>query len=106
MSISPSPTRRRSRASCNGCGMRRRRLLRSIRHALEAAVVLALYGALRLLPMDWASGIGGWLGRLLGPRLGITRRARRNLRLVMPELSEAEIERIVGEMWDNLGRMG
>jgi KDO2-lipid IV(A) lauroyltransferase len=85
--------------------MRRRRLLRNVRHAIEAGAVLALYGIFRLLPFDWASGIGGFLGRAFGPRLGISRRGRRNIRLVMPELGEAQVERIVVEMWDNLGRM-
>ncbi|MDO8290040.1 MAG: lysophospholipid acyltransferase family protein [Parvibaculum sp.] len=55
--------------------------------------------------LDRASAIGGWLGRTIGPRLGITRRAKRRIARAMPELSEAEIERITIAMWDNLGRV-
>ncbi|MSP49892.1 MAG: lauroyl acyltransferase [Alphaproteobacteria bacterium] len=66
--------------------------------------MLTAYGIFRALPIDWASGFGGWVGRNLGPRLGLSRRARRNLALAMPELTAAEIERIVVDMWDNLGR--
>ena len=49
--------------------------------------------------------MGGFVARIVGPRVGTTKRARINLRRAMPELSEAEIERIVRRMWDNLGRV-
>jgi len=77
---------------------------RRLRHAAEIAGILAAYAMFRLLPVDAASGFGGWIGRSLGPRLGLSRRARRNLSLAMPELSPAEVERVVRDMWDNLGR--
>ena len=79
---------------------------RRLRYAAETAAVLAAYALLKVLPIDRASGLGGWLGRTLGPKLGLSRRARRNLKLAMPELDAEAIERIVGEMWDNLGRFG
>jgi Kdo2-lipid IVA lauroyltransferase/acyltransferase len=56
------------------------------------------------LPLDWASGFGGFIGRTAGPRLGVSRRALRNLRRAMPENSEAENGRILQSMWDNLCR--
>lgn len=78
---------------------------RYLRFPLEAALAFLALGAIRLLPADWASALGGWLGRTIGPRLGLTRRARSNLRLAFPGIAEAEVERIVRGMWDNLGRM-
>ncbi len=78
---------------------------RYIRHPLEAALAFLLLGMLRLLPADWASGLGGWIGRHLGPRLKLSRRARANLRLAFPGIVPAEVERIVRAMWDNLGRV-
>jgi KDO2-lipid IV(A) lauroyltransferase len=57
------------------------------------------------LSLDWASAIGGWLARHVGPFLGISKRARLNLRRALPELSEIEIERVITGMWDNLGRV-
>jgi KDO2-lipid IV(A) lauroyltransferase len=71
----------------------------------EALLLKVTLAVLRLPGLDRASAIGGWLGRTFGPKLGITRRARRRIARVMPELGEAEIERIVTAMWDNLGRM-
>lgn len=58
-----------------------------------------------LLPIDAASAVGGWLGRTIGPKLGVKKIARRNLTAVFPEKSEAEIAAIMLEMWDNLGRV-
>jgi KDO2-lipid IV(A) lauroyltransferase len=55
--------------------------------------------------LDRASAIGGWIGRRLIAPTGLSKRARDNLRLAFPEKSEAERERIVGAMWDNLGRV-
>lgn len=60
---------------------------------------------MRALPIDAASALGGWLARHIGPRLGISNRARRNLLAALPALSAAEVERVVTGMWDNLGRV-
>ncbi len=76
----------------------------SISQRIEA---IALGGAIllfKLLSVDAASGLGGWFGRTLGPRLGVTARARKNLARAFPELSEAEMHATVKEMWENLGR--
>lgn len=68
---------------------------------------LAIYLALllcRALPISWASAIGSFLFRTIGPRLRADRVARRNLEKAFPELTEAERDGIVRGMWDNLGR--
>ena len=75
-----------------------------LRHRLEALGLLLLLGPLRLLPIDFSSNLGGWLGRTLGPRLGIARRARRSLSLALPDLSAPDREAILVAMFDNLGR--
>jgi len=78
--------------------------MRRLRYALEALAFVLALTILRLFPPEVASNIGGFLGRAVGPRLAASARARRNLRLVMPELSEQRIAEIVRGMWDNLGR--
>jgi len=80
-------------------------LQRFLRHPLEAFGLFLVLGLVRLVPADAASAFGGWLGRSLGPRLKLSRRARVNLRLAFPGIAESEVERIVRGMWDNLGRM-
>jgi KDO2-lipid IV(A) lauroyltransferase len=84
--------------------MAERSLLRRIRYAAEAVAVLAAFGLFGALSIDRASALGGWLGRRIGPRLRHSGRARRNITLAMPELTAEEAERIVVDMWDNLGR--
>lgn len=79
--------------------------MKKVRHMLEAATLFLALGLFRALPPDAASNLGGWIGRTLGPRHGVSRRARGNLALAMPELSAREVERIVRDMWDNLGRV-
>jgi len=80
---------------------RRRRVL----HALEGGAAWLLFGICRLLPVAGVSAIAGALARAVGPRLGISRRARQNLRRALPDLDDARIEAVVRGMWDNLGRV-
>lgn len=84
--------------------VRRRSALRRIMHALEAGVLHGLFVAARAVPVDWASAIGGWIARTIGPWLPVSNTGRRNLRRAFPERSEAEIEAILRGVWDNLGR--
>src|SRR3984893_17933027 len=74
-------------------------------HRLQGWGAASSFAALGLLPLDWASALGGALARRIGPSLGISNRARRNLARAFPELSGTEIERIIAGMWDNLGRV-
>ncbi len=82
---------------------RRRRI--SFTRRLEGWGAALCFGAFGLLPLDWASAIGGALARAIGPRLGISKRARLNIGHALPELSRAEIADIMAGMWDNLGRV-
>jgi KDO2-lipid IV(A) lauroyltransferase len=74
-------------------------------HRFEAWGAALFFAAFGRLPLDTASALGGALARRIGPRLGISHRARRNLHAALPELSPAQIEGIVRGMWDNLGRV-
>jgi KDO2-lipid IV(A) lauroyltransferase len=74
-------------------------------HRLQACGAALAFGIFGWLPIDWASALGGALAHRLGPLLGISKRARVNLRQAFPDLPDAEIERIVVGMWDNLGRV-
>ena len=80
------------------------RLLARLAQPLEAAVVLAFYGLLGLLPPAASSAAGGWLLRRIGPLLRAQRVARRNLELSYPGRPAAEIDALLAGMWENLGR--
>lgn len=75
-----------------------------LKHFGEAFVAYGLYGFFSLLTLDTASALGGWMFRTLGPRLAVSRRADRHIQYAMPELSDAERQTIVRDMWENMGR--
>jgi len=72
---------------------------------LESWGAASLFGVFELLPLDRASALGGALARRIGPFLGVSKHARRNISRAFPELSGTEIGRVVAGMWDNLGRV-
>jgi len=51
------------------------------------------FGAFGLLPLDWASAIGGALARTIGPRFGISKRARLNLGRALPSFRKPRSHR-------------
>lgn len=76
-----------------------------LRYGAEAAIFLAFMGLFRLLGLDKASRLGGWIGRNIFPLLPPDRIARANLLSAYPEKTEDERNEIRGIMWDNLGRV-
>jgi len=80
-------------------------LAMKLRYGAEAAAFFSYIGFCRILGLRGASALGGFVGRNVFYRVrGIMNRARENLRAAFPEKSAAEIETIVLEMCDNLGR--
>ncbi len=71
----------------------------------RAAVLYIFVTLFRILPLDIASALGGWLGRSIGRHLKVHGVAKRNLERAMPELSAAQRDSILTEMWDNMGRV-
>jgi KDO2-lipid IV(A) lauroyltransferase len=84
--------------------MRPRSALERLAHRLEAALVMGVFALTRLMPVEAASWVGGWLARCIGPLLPVSRVGRDNLRHAFPEKSASEIERILRGVWENLGR--
>lgn len=71
---------------------------------LEAALFGAVSGLARRVPLDSASKFGAWLFQRLGPLAPAHRVAERNLRLVFPEATDAEINHLLCAQWAELGR--
>lgn len=82
--------------------------LRHGRHAVVAALQLgalrSMIGLLRWLGPVRSSNLGGGLARRIGPHLGVSRVAERNLRQALPALDAAARARVIRGVWDNLGR--
>lgn len=79
-------------------------LPQKLRYGAEAALFLAFMGLFRLIGLDAASAVGGFIGRNIFALTGVTKRARDNLAKAFPEKSDAERDAIIRVMWDNLGR--
>jgi len=67
------------------------------------AAFLAIF-VMRFLPFSWASNMGGGLASCVGPMLKKSNIARKNLKAAFPKKSDVEIEIIVREVWETLGR--
>lgn len=71
---------------------------------IEAVVLHALFVLARIIPIDAASAVGGWIARTVGPRLPVSETGRRNLRRAFPDKDANAIEAVIRSVWDNLGR--
>lgn len=67
-----------------------------------AMMAVQLWGV--VVPVGLASATGGKLARWIGPHIGRSRIARQNLARAFPDRSPAEIEAILRDMWENIGR--
>lgn len=76
-----------------------------LKYAFETVLAFFFYGLFSLLPVAASSALGGFIMSRIGPRMGASRTARRNLAQAFPEKTDAEREEIVRGMWDNLGRV-
>ena len=80
--------------------------MKKLQYRIEAALLSLLFLGFRLLPLDIASEIGAWMARGIGPFFSAHRTAKKNIAAAFPELTPREINRLAGDMWDHLGRVG
>lgn len=71
---------------------------------LEGVGFAGFVGFMRLLGVERASALGGWLLRSLGPRTGTQRTVMRNLGIAFPHLGPAARERLALAQWEQTGR--
>ncbi len=79
-------------------------MLKNIRYIIEGIFTCILFFLFRITPLDTASGIGGWIGKTLGPRLAASRKALHNLQAALPGQNDEAYRVIIQDMWENLGR--
>ena len=69
-------------------------------------VNVVIYNLWQVLPMDFASGIGSFLIRIISRKYHRTTAATRlTLRHLDPGLTEPELDKIIFNMWQNMGRV-
>lgn len=76
-----------------------------LRYGAEALPFYLFMGLFKLLGIDAASAFGGFIGRHVFYRVKpVADRARENLKAAYPDMPQAEMETVIREMFDNLGR--
>lgn len=78
---------------------------RIVLYPLEFLFISFIYSFFWLLPVQWASWIGGKVARLLGPFLKVSKLGLENLQAAFPDKSPGAHEKILKGMWENLGRV-
>ncbi len=71
---------------------------------IEAVGFAGFVALMRGLGVERASGLGGWLLRMLGPHTGTHRTVRRNLLIAFPDMDPAEREQLALAQWEQTGR--
>lgn len=84
---------------------RARLLLRRAGYAAAGSATVVLMRFARLFNRESTANLIGGFMRRIGPWLPEHRVGRANLSAAFPELPPGEIERILGGVWDNLGRV-
>jgi len=70
----------------------------------EAVGFAGFVGLMRLLGVERASNLGGWLLKTLGPKTGTHRTVTRNLRIAFPDMPTGEREALARDAWEQTGR--
>lgn len=78
---------------------------RSLWKRLQSLALKALINGLLRLPYRWRVPLCGWvMARIIAPLAGYDRRVRDNLALVMPDLPQTEVRRLMRDVPRNVGR--
>ena len=71
---------------------------------MVARIAFAIFAAVRWMDVDRASALFGRWMRRIGPLVPAHKTGHRNLRAAFPEKSDKELQAILGDVWENLGR--
>lgn len=79
---------------------------KAVAYFLLGWLALLVFKGLRRTNPQWTREKAGRLMRSVGPWLPEHRTGRANLQAAFPDWPPAEVERVLGGVWDNLGRLG
>ena len=84
------------------------KFLRPVKGAFERVLgwlIVGTLAVLRLINRQFMANLVGRLMRVVGPWFPEHKIGRENLRAAFPDKSAEEIEKILGGVWENLGRV-
>ncbi len=79
--------------------------MKQLRYALEAFLFSFLMLICRLMPVQCASSFLGKTMRLMGPKMGASKKALDHIAQSLPDKNAEHYKAILADMWDNLGRI-
>ncbi|PPR79101.1 MAG: Lipid A biosynthesis lauroyltransferase [Alphaproteobacteria bacterium MarineAlpha2_Bin1] len=79
-------------------------MIKILQYRAEFYGLKLFFGILKLFPIEFASKMGGIIGKIIGPRLNSNITAINNFTKAFPEQNENEINQNLIKMWDNFGR--
>lgn len=79
--------------------------IKKIRYFLEAVIVRLGMLLFEAIGLRNSSNLASFLARIIGKRISVHKLAEKNLHKSLPNLNIAEREKILDDMWDNLGRI-
>lgn len=87
-------------------GLKLRRLSKAASNAIVGHVTVGLLRLMRHVEFNRLARFTSGVTRAFGPWMREQRTGRDNLKAAFPEKSQAEIEKILANVWDGLGRLG
>jgi KDO2-lipid IV(A) lauroyltransferase len=80
-------------------------ILKSLRYFIEALIVKSGLWIFSSMKPQTASNFAATIAKFIGKKISVHNLAYRNISKALPELNEQEKEKILDDMWDNLGRI-
>ena len=81
-----------------------KKLFLNFLYIFEAIILLLWISLCKILGVEKASKVGGYIAELLGPVTKFDKTAKNNLKKVFPNLNNKKLNKIKKNMWNNIGR--
>jgi KDO2-lipid IV(A) lauroyltransferase len=79
--------------------------IKKIRYLFEAVIFWVFMDFVKILKVDFAANFCAKIAKFIGPKIKVHKLAKNNIKNAISELKDDEIEKILENMWDNLGRI-
>jgi len=78
--------------------------MKIFKYFLQFLIILSLFIIFKIIGLQKASFLGGYLGKIFGPLFRSKKIIEKNLKICFKEIDSREIEKISLGMWTNIGR--
>lgn len=79
--------------------------IKDARYIIEALIVKLFMWIFTIMKPQTASDIAAIIAKFVGKKISVNKLAYKNISKALPELNEEQKEKIIDDMWDNLGRI-